>query len=56
MLTIERIKNLVDGRSLVDTFGYCYRKEADGLRCHETDVLYKWATISLLMLDNLTVI
>ena len=42
MLTVEQIKQLADGHGLVDSFGYCYHKEADGIRCHETDLLIKW--------------
>ena len=56
MLTIEKIKQLADGHGLVDIFGYCYHKEADGIMCHETDTLLKWAHISPILLDNLTII
>lgn len=56
MLTIEKIKQLADGHGLVNIFGYCYHKEADGIVCHETDTLLKWAHISPILLDNLTII
>lgn len=56
MLKITDLKQLADGHGLVDTFGYCYHKEADGIRCHETDALYRWRNISPIMLDNLTII
>ena len=56
MLKITDLKQLADGRGLVDIFGYCYHKEADGIRCHETDTLYRWRNISPIMLDNLTII
>lgn len=56
MLKIEQIKSLKNGRGLVDTFGCCYHKEADGIRCHESDILYKWRDISPIMLDNLYII
>jgi hypothetical protein len=56
MLTVEKVKALADGRGLVDTFGYCYHKEADGIRCHETDALYKWSAVSPIMLDNLYIV
>lgn len=56
MLKITDLKQLADGHGLVDIFGYCYHKEADGIRCHETDTLYKWSAVSPIMLDNLTII
>lgn len=55
-MKIETIKNLADGHGLVDIFGYCYHKVADGIVCHETDCLYKWKDISPIMLDNLSII
>ena len=56
MLTIQEIKSLADGHGLVDSFGYRYHKEADGIRCHETDLLIKWLYINAIILDNLTII
>ena len=56
MLKITDLKQLADGHGIVDIFGYCYHKEADGIRCHETDALYRWRNISPIMLDNLTII
>ena len=56
MLKVEQIKTLENGRGLVDTFGGCYHKEADGIICHESDILYKWREIGPIMLDNLYII
>ena len=56
MLKITDLKQLADGHGIVDIFGYCYHKESDGIRCHETDALYRWRNISPIMLDNLTII
>ena len=56
MLTVKDIQALADGHGLVDVFGYCFHKEADGLRCHETDGLIKWSAVGPVMLDNLTII
>lgn len=56
MLTVKQIKALADGHGLVDTFGFCYHKVADGLMCHETDALIKWSAVGPIMLDNLDII
>ena len=56
MLKVEQIKTLENGRGLVDTFGGCYHKEAEGIRNHESDILYKWRDIGPIMLDNLYII
>lgn len=57
-MTVEKIRALADGKGLVDTFGFYYHKEADGIICHETNVLFKWDYLknNIIMLDNLYII
>ena len=57
-MTVEKIRKLADGNGLVDVFGYCYHKTADGIVCHETDVCYSWGYLenNVIMLDNLYIV
>lgn len=56
MMTLLDLQQLPDGTGLVDDFGFCYHKEADGIIDHQSDKLLKWVNISIIMLDCLTIV